>query len=111
GVDQVTLQNWVTQFKDYSAGREDLRAGPDHDAVDTRSGLCRDPANIKRHECAEPADLADHRSALHFVGPDRGPVDRRSGRLELGESVGDAGNEQQSNGGVDDAANLLRPGV
>src|SRR5262249_35602978 len=111
GVHQFALQRRITHFQDDGRGAQDLWAGPDDDAVDTRSGLRRDPANIERHERPETTDFAHHRAALDLIGPDRRAIHRRSCWPELRQSVRDAGDKQQRNGNIKDAANLLRAGV
>ena len=110
GVQRVALQRGIAQFQNDAVGFHDGARAQDN-PVHARIRLCRDPADVFRNECAEATNFAKHGPPFYLVGPNRSAVDGRSGRAQTRKPESDTSDEQNGDGGVQDASNFLSVSV
>ena len=110
GVEGFALENGVAELQDDAVWLND-GAGIQNLAIDARIGLRGDPADVLRDEGAEAMDFTEHGAAFYVVGPDGAFVDGGSGGTEMGDAVGDAGDGNDDDAGIEDAADSFGVGV
>ena len=105
-IQHVALQLRITQFQDNRTGVHD-GAGAQNNSFDSHIRLRGNPADVFGHQGSEPVDFAQHRSALHFVGPDGRPVHCRRRGAQAGEPVAHTANKEECHRAVDNPADFL----
>ena len=109
-VQRLSLQRWIAQFHNDGIWLDDS-PGAQHPAVHSRVRLCGDPPDVFGHKRSQAAPLHYHGPALHFIWPDRGPVDAWRGGPEFRESIGYSSQKEERGSAINDPADLLGASV
>ena len=110
GILELLIQLWIDELQNHAVGSH-RRARVEQNPVDPPLGRRRNPADLLRHQRAGAPHLSQQGTALDHVDPERGPLHRRSRRLEAREADGNQHHRKQRGSPIDNPTDTFLAGV